>query len=168
MRVSTIEDNKATIAEDKPFYYLQIYNTNRDMSPADTDAVRNKLRRMTKDNPNFAWFIAESTTEMHGKELVKHEYVDTGGRKKRVVKGEKIPRHIHLGLMRLDNHKGSYEAKELCEFLKKKRNISSRYFPSRQYDPASNNTTHRYIQYCHNQADRWFTSSNADFDSIIN
>lgn len=105
---------------------------------------------------------------MHGKELVKHEYVDTGGRKKRVVKGEKIPRHIHLGLMRLDNHKGSYEAKELCEFLKKKRNISSRYFPSRQYDPASNNTTHRYIQYCHNQADRWFTSSNADFDSMIN
>lgn len=76
-------------------YSIELYFEATDK---DIEDLQNAYKYARKKNPHISWFIADSDTD--SKTAIKAT-VKTGkrGRPKTVVYGDKVPRHIHTGVM---------------------------------------------------------------------
>jgi hypothetical protein len=143
----------------KTAYYIAISNKSP-LTEHDIEAIRLKLARLTHKRPGLVWFMATSTTESTGK--VEKAVVHTGrrGRPMKVIKGEKIPFHAHIGIYSTDNLSPYSDAVEVARLInKRKGKVAS--------ERAMSNGGLCYMKYANRQADHFYTSGNFDFDYIL-
>lgn len=97
-------------------YNLQYFN-----EPDDKDimSVENTLRRYGKKNPYASWFMAPSSTD--SKTAFKYsERTGKRGRPKTKVDGDKVKKHLHIGIMGNAEKSGYSMAKTVANSINKR------------------------------------------------
>ena len=114
-------------------------------------SITNTLRNALKKHPHVRILIVKSTTKRRGAERVKEK---TNGRYRTVIKGTKVPTHLHIGCIG-DTSRSARDYVQHVTKLLRKRGISSKYDSITSVDHKQ-----EFVRYCHRQADTFHEYGN--------
>jgi len=145
---------------DLKLWWIEIYAT-----PTDDKifhATTERLRRVGNLHRHVGWYIIDSTTEPDRAWRLR---LLTGeqGRPRRIVRGKKVTRHLHIGVLSL-----SLDGRSAFGFLdefKKRTNRAYGRKVTRYFATVDDDHARRYLAYCFRQADA-YRQSGFDFKKL--